>query len=48
MGTDFHSDFFGKIVVKIFVVCEGLKSTGHMVAQFLAVDAKALTEQMKH
>ena len=24
MGNDFHNDFFGKIVVKIFVVCEGL------------------------
>ena len=27
MGNDFHNDFFGKIVVKIFVVCEGLKVT---------------------
>ena len=25
MGNDFHNDFFWKIVVKIFVVCEGLK-----------------------
>ena len=25
MGNDFRNDFFGKIVVKIFVVCEGLK-----------------------
>ena len=24
MGNDFHNDFFGKIIVKIFVVCEGL------------------------
>ena len=24
MGNDFHNDFFEKIVVKIFVVCEGL------------------------
>ena len=26
MGNDFHNDFFGKIVVKIFVVCEGLNN----------------------
>ena len=26
MGNDFHNNFFGKIVVKIFVVCEGLYS----------------------
>ena len=26
MGNDFHNDFFAKIVVKIFVVCEGLNS----------------------
>ena len=24
MGNDFHNDFFGKIIVKIFLVCEGL------------------------
>ena len=27
MDNDFHNDTFGKIVVKIFVVCEGLKVT---------------------
>ena len=31
MGNDFHNDFFGKIVVKIIVVCEGLKT--HIVMQ---------------